>query len=226
MTGRSARAMLRLVDRAVRRSGGAGERQVAELRREHPEADPGQLLALLRTRYLRRVARLGGAIGAVAAVPAVGTVTAAALTAGQVTAFLDASADHVAAVATVHGVPVTEVERRRTLLLASLLGAEGARAVEGQLGLGSLYWAKAALTRLPLGTVRSVNAALTRRLVRWGLTRGGALALGRLAPFGVGAVVGYAGTRAMGTMVIEGVTEAFGPAPDRFPAGPTPLVGR
>jgi hypothetical protein len=57
---------------------------------------------------------------------------------------------------------------------------------------------------------------LTRRLMRFGFMRGGALALGRLVPFGVGAVIGYQGTRVIAKNVVEGVQEAFGPAPARF----------
>lgn len=205
----------RLLDLAVRRASRADE-HVADLRRSHPGLSPAELVALLEKRYLRRAARLGGAVGATAAVPGVGTVTALGLTTVQTVAFLSASANHVMGLASIHGVHVQDVERRRTLLLAALLGEEGAEAVSGQLGLGTLYWAKAAVTKLPLGTVRAVNRTITHRLLRWGAARGGALALGRLAPFGVGAAIGYAGTRAMAKNVVEGTQALFGPAPATF----------
>lgn len=205
----------RLLDLAVRRASRADE-HVAELRRSHPGHSPAELIELLEKRYLRRASRLGGAVGATAAVPGVGTVTALGLTTVQTVAFLSASANHVMGLASIHGVRVEDVERRRTLLLAALLGEEGAEAVSGQLGLGTLYWTKAAITKLPLGTVRAVNKAITHRLLRWGAARGGALALGRLAPFGVGALIGYAGTRAMAKNVIEGTQALFGPAPAAF----------
>ncbi|MPV38498.1 hypothetical protein [Georgenia subflava] len=206
----------RLLDRAVAGSSGA-ESRVAELRRENPDASPEQLLRKLEKRYLRRVSRLGGAVGAVAAVPALGTAAALVLTTAQTAAFLRSSAAHVMAVASLHGIRVDDVERRRTLLLASLLGEEGAHAVSGQLGLGTLYWGKAALTKLPIGLVRSVNKGLTRRLLTAGAARGGLLALGRLAPFGIGAVIGYKGTKTVGKNVLEGARKAFGPVPHRFP---------
>ncbi|GAA4288432.1 hypothetical protein [Georgenia daeguensis] len=206
----------RLLDLAVRRASRADE-NVAELRREHPDLSPAELVALLEKRYLRRASRLGGAVGATAAVPGVGTVTALGLTTVQTVAFLSASANHVMGLASIHGVKVDDVERRRSLLLAAMLGEEGAEAMSEQLGLGTLYWAKAAITKLPLGTVRAVNKAITHRLLRWGAARGGALALGRLAPFGVGALIGYAGTRAMAKNVVEGTQALFGPAPAAFP---------
>ena len=213
---RAARAAVdRLLDRAVARSDRAAE-VLAELRRENPGATPAQVLSLLDERYVKRVARLGGAVGAVAAVPALGTVTAGVLTAGQLGSFLNASGDYVMAAASLHEVEVDDAERRRLLLLASLLGEEGAAAVQGQLGLGTLYWAKGALTKLPLGTVRAVNRGLTGRLLTWGVGRVGALALGRLAPFGVGAVVGFYGTRVFARNVVEGTAQALGPVPARF----------
>lgn len=216
--GHARRSLLdRLTDLAVRRASGADE-HVAELRRAHPDLGPAELIRLLEKQYLRRAARLGGAVGASAAVPGVGTVTAVGLTTVQTVAFLSASARHVMALASVHGVQVEDTERRRTLLLAALLGEEGAEAVSGQLGLGTLYWAKAAITKLPIGTVRAVNRAVGHRLLRWGAARGGAFALGRLAPFGAGALVGYFGTRAMAKNVIEGTEALFGPAPASFEA--------
>ncbi|GAA1641687.1 hypothetical protein [Georgenia ruanii] len=206
----------RLLDRAVRRS--KGHEVALELRQEHPGATPAELIGLLERRYLRRSALLGGGVGAAATVPAVGTGTAVVLTAGQVASFLISSATFAMAVATVHGVEVDDVERRRTLLAASLLGEEGAEIVSGQVGLGTLYWARTLLTKLPIGRIRAVNKLLARRLMRFGFARGGALALGRLVPFGVGAVIGYVGTRGMGQNVVDGVHEAFGPPPARFTA--------
>lgn len=205
----------RLIDVAVRRASGA-DQLVRQLRRDDPGLTPAALVERLEKRYLRRAARLGGAVGAVAAVPGIGTASALVLTTSQTLAFLSASAKHVMAVASIHGVAVDDIERRRTLLLAALLGEDGAEAVSGQLGLGTLYWAKAAITKLPIGTVKAVNKALARRLLRFGAARGGALALGRLAPFGIGVVVGYAGTKSIGKNVVEGTREAFGPAPATF----------
>ncbi|MFC7406245.1 hypothetical protein [Georgenia alba] len=212
---RRGRTLERLLDLAVRRAAKGADR-VAELRRERPGITPAEAIAHLEKRYLARAARLGGAVGAAAAWPGIGTVSALGLTGAQSLAFLTSSAEHVMAVAAVHGIDVEDVERRRTLLLAALLGEDGAQAVSGQLGLGTLYWARAALTRLPLGTVKAVNKMLARRLVQAGLTRAGALSVGRLTPFGVGAAVGYWGTRMMGRSVLEGTREAFGPPPESF----------
>jgi len=196
-------------------SGAGRSRALAEkIARAHPDASPADVVALLERRYRRRAGLLSGAIGLTAAVPGVGTGVALLLTAANVGSFLRASTTFVGAVAHVHGVDVDDVGRRRILLVASLLGEEGARAVSGQLGVSSLYWGRSLLTRLPLGTVRAVNKGLTRRFVRGLTAKGGALMLGRLAPFGIGAVLGWVFGRRLAGQVVTGARDAFGPAPE------------
>jgi len=191
-------------------------RQVDALRVKHPDASPEKIIRMLERRYLLAVTSTGGAVGAAAAFPSVGTGTALALTTSQVGTFLAASAALALAVADVYGVEIDDVPRRRTLVLASLLGEEGSVIVENEVGVGTLFWARSALTRLPLATVKTVNASLARRAAKYGATRGGAFFLGRLAPFGIGAAIGVAGARAMGGTMINGVRRAFGPPPETF----------
>lgn len=190
--------------------------QVDRLRARHPSATPEEIIGLLERRYLFTVTSTGGAVGAAAALPSVGTGTAVALTTSQVGTFLAASAGLALAVADVYGVEVEDVPRRRTLILASLLGEQGSVIVEEEVGVGTLFWARSVLTRLPLTTVKSVNLALAKRAGRYSATRGGALLIGRLAPFGIGAVIGWTGARAMGGTMIAGVRRAFGPPPASF----------
>src|SRR5665647_3803506 len=59
--------------------------------------------------------------------------------------------------------------------------------------------------------------ALPGRLTPDQATRQGALALGRLVPFGIGAVIGVTGARALGRTVVTGARQAFGPPPTHFP---------
>lgn len=211
--GPSARVVERLVDRAVAGSEGRAAARTARIRRARPGASPADVIALLERDYRRRVRGISALVGLSAAVPGVGTGVAVALTAANVGTFLRASTDFIAAVTQVHGIPVADAARRRALLLGSLLGQDGARAVQGQLGIRSLYWGRGLLTRLPLGTVRMVNRGLARRVVSALGAKGGVLALGRLAPFGVGAVVGWVLGGRLATQVLTGTREAFGPPP-------------
>ncbi|UFU05545.1 hypothetical protein [Ruania halotolerans] len=191
-------------------------RYVDSVRRAHPDATPADLIVLLERRYLIAVSGSGGAVGAAAALPVVGTGVALALTAGQVGTFVAASAALTLAVAEVHGIATEDSARRRALLLTTLLGENGPELLEQQLGVSTATWAQVLLTRLPVATVKTVNKTLRGRMTKAVVAKGGSVMLGRLLPFGIGAVIGYAGGRLMGKNLIEGMHAAFGPAPAEF----------
>ncbi|QAY71712.1 hypothetical protein ET471_02940 [Xylanimonas protaetiae] len=207
------------VDKAVTVPSSTIRRHVDTVRRRNPEASPAQVIQLLEKEYLRVVAAAGGAVGAAAAIPAVGTGTGVALTTADVATFFAASAAFSLAVAEVHGVRSEDVPRRRALLLASVLGAKGAKDVESAVGGSSTAWGKVLLTTMPQGSVRRVNKALTSTFLKKQLAKHGTLALGRLVPFGIGAAVGLAGGRALGHGVVAQSRRAFGAPPARFQTG-------
>ncbi|WP_235915627.1 hypothetical protein [Puerhibacterium puerhi] len=206
-----------LVDRAVTIPSATIHRHVDRLRARNPHATPAQIVRMLEKEYLAVVATAGGAVGLAAAVPAVGTGAGVALTSADIATFFASSAAFALAVADVHGIDVDDVARRRALLLATVLGDKGARDVQNAIGGSTTAWGKVLLTSLPQGSVRRVNNALTHRFLRKQLAKQGSLALGRLVPFGVGAVVGVAGGRALGHGVVAQSRRAFGPPPDHFP---------
>jgi hypothetical protein len=205
------------LDRAVDIPSTAIHTHVDKLRARNPYASPAQIIALLEKEYIFAISASGGAVGAAAAAPAVVTGAATALTVGDIAAFFAASAAYSLAVADVFGIAVEETARRRTLLLATVLGEQGARTIGEQTGIGTATWAKTLLVNMPTTTIRKVNNALTRRLLRRQAAKHGALALGRLVPFGIGAAIGIAGARALGKTVIESAHTAFGPPPLSFP---------
>ena len=83
--------------------------------------------------------------------------------------------------------------------------------VQGQLGLSTMFWAAQMLMQMPLPSVKSINAHLIKRVAKRSAAKGGALALGRLIPFGIGAAIGWSGGRALANQVIEGAQAALGP---------------
>lgn len=204
------------LEQAVAIPSAAVHSHVDRIRRRNPGATPAQVITILEKRYMLAVGSSGGAVGAIAAVPAVGTGTALALTAGEVATFFASSAAFALAVADVHGVAVEDTARRRALLMATVLGDQGARTIGAQTGLGPQAWARGLLINMPTSTIRRVNAALTRRMLRRQATRQGTLALGRIIPFGIGAVIGVTGARALGRTVVTAAQRAFGPPPTHF----------
>jgi hypothetical protein len=193
---------------------------VARLRRAQPNATPAEVIAVLEKRYLTAVTGTGAAVGGAAAVPAVGTALALALSGGETVMFFEATVLFALAVAEVHGIRVADVERRRTLLLALILGDNAAILVEKMAGRTSQHWAELLPDAIPLSSITAINKALGRWfLYRYGRKQG-ILALGRLTPLGIGAAIGAAGNRAFGRTVVNTSRQVFGPAPARFPDVP------
>ena len=212
-TSRSGRptALERALDKAIAIPASRIEERVARMRRDRPGADAAALVEMAGARFRRDAGLSSGAVGASAAIPAISTGAAAALTVGQSAAFIASAVTYVLTVAEIQGVHVVDTERRRALVLSALLGKEGSEAVQGQLGLSSMFWAAQLLMQMPLPSVKSINAHLIKRVAKRSAAKGGALALGRLLPFGIGAAIGWKGGRALANQVIEGAQAALGP---------------
>lgn len=212
-TSRSGRstALERALDKAIAIPASRIEERVARMRRDRPGADAAELVEMAGARFRRDAGLSSGAVGASAAIPAISTGAAAALTVGQSAAFIASAVTYVLTVAEIQGVHVVDTERRRALVLSALLGKEGSEAVQGQLGLSSMFWAAPLLMQMPLPSVKSINAHLIKRVAKRSAAKGGALALGRLLPFGIGAAIGWKGGRALANQVIEGAQAALGP---------------
>jgi hypothetical protein len=191
---------------------------VARLRRTNPGAGPAEIVTKLEKHYLAAVMASGAAVGSAAAFPGIGTLTALSAVAGETVLFLEATAAFVLAVADVHGIPVEDRERRRTLVLAALVGEDGRGAVKDLLGASrtsGAWLAEAEL--LPLPVVSQLNTKLMQHFVKKYTMKRAAMAFGKLLPVGIGAAIGGGGNRMMGKKIVENARVAFGPAPARWP---------
>lgn len=206
-----------VVDKAVTIPSSSIHKHVDKVRARNPDASPAEVIKLLEKEYLRVIQTTGGAVGAAAAIPAVGTAAGLALSTSDVATFFASSAAFSLAVADVHGIDVQDVPRRRALLLATVLGDQGAQDVENAIGGSGVAWGKVLLTSMPRTTLHRVNKALTHRFIQKQVAKQGSLLLGRILPFGVGAVVGWVGARALGHGVIAQSRVAFGGPPESFP---------
>ncbi|MGH3550633.1 MAG: hypothetical protein ACRDQU_21445 [Pseudonocardiaceae bacterium] len=188
---------------------------VARLRRARPVATPDEIITVLEKQYLAAVTGAGAAVGGAAAAPAVGTVLA--LTGGELALFFEATALFALAVAEVHGIRVAEIERREALVLAIVLGDSGALLVEKMVGRRSQHWGDLLPDAIPLSSITAINKTLGRWFVRKYAPKQGFLALGRLAPFGIGAAIGAVGNRGFGRTAVTTSQRVFGPPPASFP---------
>lgn len=173
-------------------------------------ASDAEVIRQLERQYLRTITATGAAAGGVAAFPGIGTLGAAALIGSDVATFLAASAFFTLAVADTHGVPIDDVERRKTLVVTTLLGPEGAALIADTANVGIAQVGRTIMTALPRSKVAALRGTLTRRLAARQLAKASTGLVGRLVPFGIGAAIGAAASRGLGRAVISGARAAFG----------------
>lgn len=215
----AARTLSRAIERGSRAQRPAVRAYIDHLRTANPGAAPTDVVAKLEQRYLRAVVTSGAAVGAMAALPAIGTLAALSVVAGETLLFLEATAIYVLGVAEVYDVPAEHREQRRTLVLAVLVGEGGKRAVADLVGPGRTNgaWLSEGAVSLPLPAVAELNTRMTRYFVKRYTLRRSALAIGKLLPVGIGAVIGGMGNRMMGKKMIDNAGKAFGAPPTRWP---------
>ncbi len=208
--------VLRLIDAALRLQVPAATAYVEGLRAKDPEASPAELFKKLNRRFLAATSASGASVGAAAAAPGVGTGVSLALSAGESVVSLEATVFYVFAVAALYDVSIRDIERRRTLLFAILLGNSADRVVHDVAGRTGKHWAKAAIDAIPMEGIRRINGVLGHNFVTKYGTRQGVLVLGRAIPFGLGAAIGGGMNYAIGQAVVKSTRRVFGPPPESF----------
>ncbi|TXK17123.1 hypothetical protein [Homoserinibacter sp. GY 40078] len=194
------------------------------VRGRHPDAAPWQVLRSLERRYLATVTTSGAGVGVAAAVPAVGTGAALALSGAETVLFLEATALFAQSVAELHGIPVDDPDRARALVLAMVIGGPAqellgqlAGQATGQAKGRTEFWGALIAKNLPRTVVAQfMDRVRTVYLPRLLATAGGGI-VGRVLPFGVGAVVGGTANQLLGRRVVATARTAFGPPPRFFP---------
>lgn len=211
MQGRMEDGITSVLDNASRLQAPAVHAYVRRLREQHPNDSPAQIIERLEKRYLLAVTGSGGAAGATAAIPGVGTVAALATIGGETAFFLEASALLALSVAAVHDIPLDDRQRRRSLVLAVALGESGMEVVERTIGVRGVRDLMS--KRIPGNAVAGMNTSLLAKFVKRFLAKRSTLILGKLLPAGIGAVIGGVGNRTIGRGVVRNAREAFGPPP-------------
>lgn len=201
-------------------------RHIQQSRRTRPGALPAEIIGVLGGRFTAAVACSGAAAGGAAAAPGVGTGLSLALSAGDAIGFTGLAALYVFALAEIYDVPITELERRRTLLLGVMIGDTGARTVQQMAGRTAPYWGRRIVGGIPVATLVQINKVLGKNFVTKYGTKQGILILGKQVPFGLGAVIGAAGNAAFARFTTRSARTAFGPPPTEWPphldGGPEP----
>ncbi len=210
--------VLALLDKAIGMQTPLVRKNIARARQRNPEATPAEVVRTLERMYVSTLASSGAAVGATAAAPAVGTGVALALSAGEAFSSLELSALFVLSVAEVHGVPLDEIERRRTLVMGILLGQSGSSTIVGKAAERTgRHWARQLVNKVPTTALKQINGVLGKNFVTKYGTKQGIIVLGRVAPFGIGAVIGGGANATVAALAVRAARRAFGPAPESWP---------
>lgn len=208
--------VLELLDKAISAQSHLVRKNIARARQRNPEATPAEVIRGLERMYVGALTGSGAAVGGTAAAPGVGTGVALALSAGETFSSLELSALFALSVAEVHGVPLDEVERRRTIVMGVMLGGSGSATISKVAERTGQHWGRQVIAKVPVEALRQINKVLGRNFVTKYGTRQGIIVLGRVAPFGIGAVIGGGANAAMGALAVKAARRAFGPPPESW----------
>ena len=220
--GWQARVLEKGIERAMRTQQPLIAARIAAIRRKRPQATPAEVIESLGRSLKIAVSVTGGVGGAIAVVPAIGTVASLATASAEAIAALDAAVLYTLAVAEVHALPTETPERRRALVLSVITGESGQAALRKFTGKSG-DWAGDLTNALPLAKLGPLNITLTRWFLKRFVIRQSVLALGRALPLGIGLVIGVVGNLVIARAVIRSAERAFGPPPAQWP-GSAPAV--
>lgn len=224
--------IVRMLDRVLAIQRPVVIAHLRSIRLRHPNSTTVEIVRILERRYLAAVTSGGAAVGATAVVPGIGTGITLALSGVETVGFLEATTLFAQSVAEVHGIPVSDPDRARALVLTLMLGKEGVDLVSQLAGQAAgkgvtrdRYWGELITKTLPRAAVAPLVDRLKSTFVRQFAARGGASFLGKALPFGIGAAVGGAGNNILGRRVLVGSRRAFGLPPIDLPRELEPLPG-
>ena len=215
--------VVRGIDRVLTVQRPAVLAHIRSIRRGKPNATPDEIIRTLERRYLAAVTTGGALVGASSAVPAIGTGAALALSGVETAGFLEASALFAQSVTEVHGIVVDDPDRARALVMTMVLGTAGSDLVKqlaGQVsggGAKTVFWGEMITKSMPRAVVGPIADRIKKTFMRKFAVAQGTNVVGRLIPFGIGAVIGGGGNHLLGRQIVRTAREGFGPAPATFP---------
>lgn len=175
-----------------------------------------QRLAELYNSFQKELTSAGAATGAAAATPGLGTAAAASWLTADVAWLALRSTDLIMTIAAIHGHTNATPEQRRAWVLSILaFGDEAATEFTALVDKMNMNPTGVQGMRMPLEVIERVNGSLgTHVLTKYG-TRRGIATVGRLLPFGIGAVIGGGANFTMVRNLAKHADEFFRNAPLR-----------
>ena len=223
-TGVAGRMLIKSLDTAMGWQTSLITGYVRQLHARNPRETPAQIQGRIDDHFLALVTGSGGAAGGAAVIPGVGFVTGLGAVALESVVFLEIAAWHTLASASLRGIDIGEVERRRSLVLVTLMGASGTALVAAAMGDEPLRKrapakdpAASLIARLGIPQLRGLNKALIKQAQKRIAKSARLAVIGKLMPMGIGAVVGAGANRKIGKTLLERARLALGPIPATWP---------
>lgn len=195
--------LLQALDKSIEAAGKLARQRVDALRRKHPDLSDAQLLKKVNTAFSSAVTTTGAATGAMAAAPGVGTAVSLVAAAGDASWFLGAASAYVLSAAELRGIKAESFEHQRALVLMVLAGGGGSTFFSRAASRTGPHLGKIVTNAVPLSTIRSINKVLGAHFVTKYGTKRGIIAIGKVAPFGVGFAIGAGGNLVMARGVVK-----------------------
>ena len=192
------------------------EGRIAKLRANKPDGTPREIVRRLNSEFRAATVTTGAGVGAAAVVPGIGTGVAIAISGAEYFTFLEASILYVLARSEISGIATEDIERRRLLIMAILLGNGGEKSIAKVAGRTAPHWGRQVVKKIPMETVRAINKVLGKNFVTKYGTRQGIVVLGRFIPAGIGAAIGGTVNGLLSQGVISASNRAFGPPPNSW----------
>lgn len=203
MANENPNKLLQALDKSIEVAGELARQRVEALRQKHPDLSDAQLLRKANTAFTSAVTTTGAATGALAAAPGVGTAAGLVAAASDTSWFLAAAAAYVLSAAELRGIEVENFEHQRALVLMVLAGGGGSTFFTKAASRTGPHLGKIVTNAVPLSTIRSINKVLGAHFITKYGTKRGIIAIGKVAPFGVGFAIGAGGNLVMARGVIN-----------------------
>lgn len=223
-TGVAGRMLIKSLDTAMGWQTSLITGYVRQLHARKPHETPAQIQDRIDDHFLALVTGSGGAAGGAAVIPGVGFVTGLGAVALESVVFLEIAAWYTLASASLRGIDIEEEERRRSLVLVTLMGASGTALVAAAMGDEPLRKrapakdpAASLIARLGIPQLRGLNKALIKQAQKRIAKSARLAVIGKLMPMGIGAVVGAGANRKIGKTLLERARLALGPIPATWP---------
>lgn len=179
--------LLAAVDKAVETRWAAAQARA----REFP-GDRDERAEAVTAKIRRELGVAGAASGGAAAIPGIGIGTVSAAFVVELGWSTMRLADLILTIAAIHGHDRAEVDERRLWVLSILTYREGAAGMVTKLAQEMAESSgRTGVRRLSTRTIKRINVTTSRAIVAKYGARRGVAAIGRIIPFGIGAVLGY-----------------------------------